>query len=120
MRYALCVVAGLLASCSAHVPTQHYVDFINDSRDSVVSLSLAAPDSESWKPVQLSDGFNPTDLGGGYPGNTLLALPPGQGCTYDVLITFRRTKPLRLNAVNVCNARLHIGTAWRQAHLRNG
>jgi hypothetical protein len=96
------------------------VDFINDSRDSVVSLSLAAPGSESWKPVQLSDGFNASDIGGGYPGNTLLALPPERGCTYDVLVAFRRTKPLRLNAVNVCNERLHIGKAWRQAHLRNG
>lgn len=118
MRYALCIVAGLLASCSAHVPTQHYVDFINDSQDAVVSLGLAAPGSATWKPVQLSDGFNPTDLGGGYPGNTLVALPQQQGCTYDVMVTFRRKKPLLLNAVNVCNYRLHIGQAWRKAQLQ--
>lgn len=118
MRYAPCIVAGLLASCSAHVPTQHYVDFINDSQDAVVSLGLAAPGSAAWKPVQLSDGFNPTDLGGGYPGNTLVALPQEQGCTYDVMVTFRRKKPLLLNAVNVCNYRLHIGEAWRKAQLQ--
>jgi hypothetical protein len=96
------------------------VDFINDSRDSVVSLSLAAPGGAVWKPVQLSDGFNSTFAGAGYLGTTLVALPQEQGCAYDVRIEFTRKKALLLNAVNICNARLHIGQAWRQANRHAG
>ena len=118
MRYALCAVAGLLASCSAHVSARHYVDVINDTPDSVVSLSLAAPGSADWKPVRLSDGFNSSNLGGGYPGNTLVSLPQEQGCTYDVLVEFAYKKTVLISAVNVCqNYRLHIGQAWLRTPL---
>jgi len=118
MRYALCVVAGLLASCSAHVAPRHYVDFVNDSSDSVISLSVAAPGSEAWKPLRLNGTFNGGYLEGGYIGDAMVALPAEQGCTYDVLVEFVHQRALLISAVNVCKLhRLYIGRAWQQATL---
>ena len=118
MRYALCVVAGLLASCSTMDPPRHYVDFVNDSQDSVVSLSVAVPGSTDWQRLHLNGTFDGGPLEGGYIGDATVALPNGQGCMYDVLVEFAHQKALLISAVNVCKVqRLHIGHAWQQANL---
>lgn len=118
MRYALCVVAGLAASCSAHVSPRHYVDFVNDSPDSVVSLSVAPPGSSDWKRLHLDGTFNGGYLEGGYIGDAMVALPDGQGCMYDVLVEFAHQKALLISALNVCKVQqLHIGHAWQKANL---
>ncbi|MGN6320873.1 MAG: hypothetical protein ACTHNE_04065 [Dyella sp.] len=117
MRYALCVVAGLLASCS-HVSTRHYVDVVNDSSDSVIALSGEAPGSETWKPLQLDGTFNGACLEGGYIGEAMVALPNGQGCMVDLLVEFVHRRALLISAVNVCKRnRLYLGRAWQQAML---
>jgi hypothetical protein len=117
MRYALCVVAGLLASCAAHAP-RHYVDIVNDSSDSVISLSVAKPGSGTWKPLHLNGTFNGGYLEGGYIGDAMVALPAEQGCMVDVLVEFVHQRALQINALNVCRLRrLYIGRAWQQAML---
>jgi hypothetical protein len=117
MRYALCVVAGLLASCS-HVSTRHYVDVVNDSSDSVIALSVAVPGSEAWKPLHLNGTFNGAYLEGGYIGEAMVALPAEQGCMVDMLVEFVHQRALLISTLNVCKRnRLYLGRAWQQAML---
>jgi hypothetical protein len=112
MRYALCIVAGLLASCSAGNPPRHYVDIINNSTDSVVSMNAAVPGSNAWKPLRLRGVVD-----GGYIGQTTVAIPGDHGCVYDVLVEFAHQRPLLISAMNACRShRLDVGHAWRQAY----
>ena len=117
MRYALCVVAGLLASCSASDPPRHYVDIINDSSDSVVAMNAAVPGSNAWKPLHLGGVLNDGFLEGGYIGQATVAMPGDHGCVYDVLVEFTHQRPLLISAMNVCRShRLDVGHAWRLAN----
>ena len=121
MRYALCVVAGLLASCSASDPPRHYVDIINDSSDSVVSMNVAVPGSNAWKPLHLNGVSKGGFLEGGYIGQATVAMPVDQGCMYDVLVEFAHQRPLLISAMNVCRSRrLDVGRAWQLANLHSG
>lgn len=122
MRSALVAAATLLIFQSAEASSGQYVDFINDSESSVVSIELATPGSRDWAPVKLngvSDGGY-VNLEGGYIGQTVAKIKTDHGCMYDVRIAFADHEALFLAGLNVCRTHtVHIGQQWRRAILEN-
>jgi hypothetical protein len=122
MRSALVVAATLLIFQSAQASSWKYVDFINDSDNSVVSIELATPGGKDWAPVTLSgvsDGGY-VSLEGGYIGQAMTKINADRGCMYDVRIVFADDQALLLAGLNVCRTHaVHIGQQWRRAMLEN-
>lgn len=116
MRHVLCIVGGLLASCSAHVPPRHYVDVINSGSDAIVALHAAAPGSNAWQRMPLHGVFPSSLVEGGYLGRAWLAMPAEPRCRYDLLIEFAQRRALLIRNADLCQLhRLDVERAWRLA-----
>jgi hypothetical protein len=122
MRNVLTAGVILLLSQTAEAASTQYVDFINDSESSVISIELATSGSEDWMPITLNGDTSGdyVSLEGGFLGQAMTAIDTDRGCVYDVRIDFADHQPLLLTGLNVCRTHaLHIGQQWRRAILEN-
>jgi hypothetical protein len=112
------VPALFLASQLAIPMSQHYVDFISDGSDSVVSIQLATPGGHDWVRVKLrgvTDGAYVSTTGG-YIGHAKVGIDVSRGCLYDVRIEFAEQKALLLKGFDACRTRtVHIDDLWQKA-----
>jgi hypothetical protein len=120
MRYTWFVLGMLATSLAVQAASLRYVDFINEGKDGVVSISLATPGRSDWKPVPLrgvvDGGYVSVD--GGYMGRAMVGINVEHGCLYDVLVEFARQKALLVKAFDVCHTHsLYIQRTWQQANL---
>jgi hypothetical protein len=99
---------SMAASACTTTPAR-YVNFINDGRDTVVSIEHAEPGTNHWFRNMLD-----RPLAGGYVGQSILSISIERGCLQDIRIVFADRKMLTITALDVCRVpTLHIGRAWR-------
>jgi hypothetical protein len=110
MGKTIFLVGAMLTVASGCAMTRaRYVNFINDGRDTVVSIEQAEPGTNRWVHTMLD-----RPLAGGYVGQSILSISTERGCLQDIRILFADRKMLTITALDVCSVpTLHIGRAWR-------
>jgi hypothetical protein len=120
MRSVLTAVTTLLMFQAAQAAATQYVDFINDSASSVVSIEVTPAGVEDWIAVTLNGSHQGSlsRLEGGFSGQATTVIDKEHGCIYDVRIDFSDHEPLLLTGWNLCRAHVvRIGEQWRRGLL---
>lgn len=105
--------AALFMAVPAFAGT-HYLTVINDSPNTVTSVSYAPADTDRWF---VADGG---PLEGGRSGQETIAMPPSS-CVFDFHIRFKDQPTLTIKAWNACRESvLHLGRARQKAALPQG
>jgi hypothetical protein len=106
--------AAFLAVLSATAPAiaaTHFLTVINDSPDTVTSVSYAPPDTNRWFVMAGAP------LEGGRSGHATIAMPPSS-CVFDFRIRFKDQPTITVKAWNACRESvLHVGRAQQKSGL---
>jgi len=104
------LLATLLCAMPAFAAT-HCLTVINDSADTVTSVSYAPTDTDRWFVMAGAP------LEGGRTGQATVAMPPSS-CVFDFRIRFKGQPTLTIKAWNACRESvLHVGRAQQKAAL---
>lgn len=104
----------LLFSSVPAIAAAHFLTVINDSANTITSVSYAPVDTDRWF---VADGG---PLEGGRASQATIAMPPSS-CVFDFRIRFKDQPTITMKAWNACrDGVLHVGRARQKAGLPQG